>query len=80
MTTNFILVGRRDCMYCSKAMGLLRDKGKTVSYYSLNDAKWLLDLFKKSGIKTVPQIWTADGVYIGGYQELETYMKGETYV
>ena len=72
-----ILVGRVDCPHCSKAMGLLRDSGYTVNYYSLNDSKWVLDLFKKSGIKTVPQIWDREGNHIGGYSELKTLLKGE---
>jgi glutaredoxin-related protein len=48
-----------------------------VSYYSLNDSKWVLDLFKKADIRTVPQVWTIGGDYIGGYQELEKHIEGE---
>jgi len=77
MSGVYTLVGRVDCPYCSKAMGLLRDSGIVVQYYSLNDSKWVLDLFKKSGMRTVPQIWDRDGNYIGGYSELKTHLKGE---
>jgi glutaredoxin-related protein len=63
-------------MYCSKSVGLIREKGGVVNYYSLNDSKWVLDLFKKADIKTVPQIWDIEGNYIGGYQELEKHVKG----
>jgi glutaredoxin-related protein len=63
-------------MYCSKAVGLIRDKGGVVSYYSLNDSKWVLDLFKKADIRTVPQIWDIEGNYIGGYQELAQHVEG----
>jgi glutaredoxin len=70
-----ILVGRVDCPFCSQAMGLLRDKGISVQYYSLNDSKWLLDLFKKAGLKTVPQIWSNDGKYVGGYTELKEHLE-----
>jgi glutaredoxin len=56
-------------------MGLLRDKGISVQYYSLNDSKWLLDLFKKAGLKTVPQIWSNDGKYVGGYTELKEHLE-----
>ena len=55
----------------------MRDNGCTFNYYSLNDSLWILDLFKKAGIKTVPQIWDIKGNYIGGYQELEQHIKGE---
>lgn len=64
-------------MYCSKAVGLIRDKGGVVSYYSLNDSRWVLDLFKKADIRTVPQIWDIEGNYIGGYQELVQHVEGE---
>ncbi len=67
----YVVVGRADCMYCSKSVGLIREKGGVVNYYSLNDSKWVLDLFKKAGIKTVPQIWDIQGNYIGGYTELK---------
>ena len=73
----YVIVGRSDCMYCSRAVGLIRDKGGVVSYYSINDSKWVLDLFKKSGIKTVPQIWDQEGNHIGGYTELKTLLKGD---
>lgn len=77
---NFVVVGRRNCPYCDKAKELIRNSGNTASYYSIEESGWLLDLFKKAAIKTVPQIWTIKGEYIGGYTQLETYMKGETYV
>ena len=73
----YVLVGRVDCPHCSSAMGLLRDNRIEVQYYSLNDSKWVLDLFKKSGIKTVPQIWDQGGNHIGGYSELKTLLKGD---
>ncbi|UAW59205.1 glutaredoxin [Roseobacter phage CRP-603] len=47
-----------------------------VNYYSLNDSKWVLDLFKKADIRTVPQIWDIEGNYIGGYQELKEQVEG----
>lgn len=72
----YVVVGRADCMYCSKAVGLIRDKGGVVSYYSLNDSRWVLDLFKKADIRTVPQIWDIEGNYIGGYQELVEQLEG----
>jgi len=73
---NFIVVGRRNCSFCDKSKELIRNKGATASYYSIEESRWLLDLFRKADIKTVPQIWTINGEYIGGYTQLETYMKG----
>jgi glutaredoxin len=70
----YVMVSRRNCPYCEKAAKLLKESGGVVSYYSLDESKWVLDLFKKSGIKTVPQIWTSKGQHIGGYTELKEYL------
>ena len=55
----------------------MRDNRIEVQFYSLNDYKWVFELSKKSGIKTVPQIWDREGNNIGGYSELKTLLKGE---
>ena len=69
----YIMVSRRNCPYCDKAKQLINSKGGSVSHYSLEESKWILDLFKKADIKTVPQIWTFRGEHIGGYTELKEY-------
>lgn len=58
-------------------MGMITDKGGIATYYSLDDTKWILDLFKKAGITTVPQVWDIKGNHIGGYEELQQHLKGE---
>tara|TARA_R110002050_G_scaffold63072_1_gene138169 strand:+ start:504 stop:746 length:243 start_codon:yes stop_codon:yes gene_type:complete len=73
----YTVVGRQGCTYCSKAMGTIRENGGIATYYSLDDTKWLLDLFKKAGITTVPQVWDIKGNHIGGYEELQQHLKGE---
>ena len=70
----YVMVSRRNCSFCEKAKQLINSKGGSVSHYSLEESKWILDLFKKAGIKTVPQIWTYTGKYIGGYTELKEYL------
>ncbi|OFZ81668.1 MAG: hypothetical protein A3K03_13675 [Bdellovibrionales bacterium RIFOXYD1_FULL_44_7] len=59
------------CPYCDRAKNLLKKRGvefrETVVSYS-DDAMWE-QLYKKSGMKTVPQIFQ-DGAVIGGYSEL----------
>ncbi len=73
----YILVGRAGCTHCSKAMGLIREGNGSATYYSLDDSKWLLDLFKRAKINTVPQIWDTKGNYIGGYTELKKLIEKE---
>ena len=58
-------------------MGLIREGNGSATYYSLNDSKWLLDLFKRANINTVPQIWDTEGNYIGGYTELKKLITKE---
>ena len=69
----YIMVSKRNCPYCDKAKQLINSKGGSVSHYSLEESTWILDLFKKADIKTVPQVWTFRGEHIGGYTELEEY-------
>ncbi|MBS1959976.1 MAG: glutathione S-transferase N-terminal domain-containing protein [Bdellovibrionales bacterium] len=60
-----------NCPYCVKAKALLDQRG--VKYENLmiddwSDAQWD-EFVKKSGMKTVPQVYV-DGVLIGGYTQL----------
>jgi glutaredoxin 3 len=61
----------QNCPYCVKAKGLLTQRG--VSFENImiddwSDEAWD-DLVKKSGMKTVPQVYV-DGKLIGGYTQL----------
>lgn len=67
----YVVIGSMGCMYCDMAKELIKESNATFDYYGINRDPFFKDLFKKSGIKTVPQIWTADGEYIGGYAELK---------
>jgi len=70
----YVMVSRRNCTYCNMAKHLINATGGSVSHYSLEESKWILDLFKKADIKTVPQIWTSKGEHIGGFTELKEYL------
>ena len=59
------------CPYCSKAKAILKQRG--LSYEEImiddwSDAEWDAQE-KRSGMKTVPQIYV-DGQLIGGYTQL----------
>jgi glutaredoxin len=43
--------------------------------YNIRSSKWLKDLLGKAELTTVPQIWNSQGEYIGGYEELDKYIK-----
>jgi glutaredoxin len=74
---NYTLVGTSKCVFCTKAKDLLIEKGVGFTSYSLDSpsSRWLVTLFKASGMKTVPQIWDGEGNHIGGYTELAQHLE-----
>jgi glutaredoxin 3 len=59
------------CPYCLQAKKLLTQRGisfREVLVGEDDDAMWD-ELFKKSGLRTMPQIFSGDQL-IGGYREL----------
>jgi glutaredoxin 3 len=61
----------QNCPYCVKAKGLLTQRGisfETIMIDDWSEEAWD-DLVKKSGMKTVPQIYV-DGALIGGFTQL----------
>ena len=60
------------CPYCVRAKRLLKEKGVEFEEINLDgkDDKFA-ELQKKSGMKTVPQIFI-NGKLVGGFQELST--------
>ena len=71
MSKNLVLYTMVHCPYCVKAKSLLNQRGLSFSETYIDDwsdQQWD-DLAKKSGMKTVPQIYYGDRL-IGGYTEL----------
>ena len=69
----YTIIGREYCFWCNAAIELL---GEPYVYYDYTSLPVLSLLMKKSGMKTVPQIWE-NAVYIGGYVELEAHIKNK---
>ena len=69
----FVVITRDQCNFCDSAKALLKGSNDPYVEYNVQSpsSRWLLDLLKKSGYTTVPQIWNKDGSYIGGYTELK---------
>lgn len=74
----YVVVGNIGCIYCDMAKELIKESNSTFTYFGIDTDPWVKDLFKKCGIKTVPQIWTEEGEYIGGYSELKDYIPDAT--
>lgn len=71
----YVIIGQPNCVFCQKAKALLMEKYSDYHYFDLQNNPWLLELFKMSKLKTVPQIFTPEGDLIGGYEELEVYVQ-----
>lgn len=69
----FTIIGKNNCSYCLKAKELLSGNGIFYKEFNIEETehKWLLDLVRKAGIKTVPQIYDMSGRHVGGYKELK---------
>ena len=59
-----------ECPYCSAAKELLRGKGLSLREIDVSDEDDFEELVKKTGWKTVPQIFI-NGKLIGGFRELK---------
>ena len=69
----YVIITRDQCNFCDTAKQMM--KGAHIQYVEYNvqsnSSRWLLDLIKKAGYTTVPQIWDSAGQHIGGYTELK---------
>lgn len=73
----YVVLGTRQCEFCNKAKTLLQKEGIGFMSYSVDtvSSKWLLTLIKQAGMNTVPQIWDNEGHHVGGYKDLQEYLK-----
>lgn len=71
--------GRTGCAYCDAAKALCEQRGLVYQYYQLGEQftrEQLIEQFPTA--KTYPQIKAA-GTYVGGYDELTTYLEETGY-
>jgi glutaredoxin 3 len=66
------------CPYCVKAKNLLNSLGAVYEEVDITDTpEVIMDLAKKSGMRTVPQIFV-DDICLGGFDNINAlHMKGE---
>lgn len=74
----YVIVSRDNCQFCESAKDLMKIRGIAYVEYNVQSgsSKWILDLIKKAGYTTVPQIWDNKGQHIGGYTELKEHKHG----
>lgn len=69
----YVIVTRNQCNFCDLAKEILKGSGIMYVEYNVQSgsSRWILDLIKKAGYTTVPQVWDSEGNHIGGYTELK---------
>jgi len=69
----FVVISKNNCNSCTKAKELLFNNQVLFEEYNIEefDNKWILDLMRKAGLKTVPQVYDMSGRHVGGYKELQ---------
>jgi glutaredoxin 3 len=72
----YTIITRDQCNFCDSAKTLMKGAGQGYTEYNVQSpsSKWVLTLLKQAGRKTVPQIFSTDGTYIGGYAELKALL------
>jgi glutaredoxin len=72
----YTVITRNQCSFCDTAKALLKGAGQGYTEYNVqsDSSRWVLSLMKQAGLKTVPQIFSSDGTYIGGYTELKEFL------
>ena len=69
-----VVYGKPKCKYCDMAKQLLDAKCIAFEYVDVEEDDDALALIVSSGYTTVPQIFEG-GKHIGGYTELDHYIK-----
>ena len=62
------------CDFCTSAKNLLSENNHEYINVILDTSEKKKDFKKRTGLKTVPQIYTDSGHHIGGYEELKEYL------
>ena len=65
------IYGKDNCSYCEKAKELVPD----AEYINLNKRPDLLERLKSQGFRTVPIVYSDQMGYLGGYNELKSYLE-----
>jgi glutaredoxin len=71
------IYGRPNCSGCEAAKTLLDRKGWDYTYHNMMEMKPYdaQHVLNESGMRSVP-IVKVDDIYIGGYDQLEAYIRG----
>lgn len=72
----YTVYGQPNCSYCDRAEELLEAYYKDYEYIDVRSDPESLQMFKRHGYATTPQVFKGDR-HIGGYDQLKIHLKGE---
>ena len=66
------IISQDNCKFCMDAISELKKQGQPYVVYNVKNesSRWIYTMMKLAGLRTVPQIFTPKGTYIGGYTQL----------
>ena len=73
---NATVYGSKMCNFCTLVVNALEKEGATVEKKDVSEPNNLIEMRKAAGenARTVPQV-VIDGKYIGGYTEVDRYLR-----
>ena len=75
----YTLYTTENCIWCSRAKSLLFSYNLEFIVVILDTAEKKAEFKSRTGLKTVPQVYSESGEFIGGYDELVEYLgRGKT--
>lgn len=84
MLSPLTIVTRRGCPYCQRAHDMLAEAGVPYEEVSIDDMgengdDYLAQLSQRTGLQTVPQVFDAEGKFLGDSRELEMLLLTELF-
>ena len=79
MFNNVIIYGKPSCVFCEAAKQLCMNHGISYVYKDVSETTNLDELrLTLPNIKTVPQVFTEDGLHLGGFSEFKQLTEEST--
>jgi glutaredoxin len=69
------MYSKPDCIWCDRAEALLKQAGYQVIKMDITVDWSAREWFKDNGFKTVPQVYTERSEYIGGYEDVKSWLE-----
>ena len=72
---SWTVITQPNCPSCQSVKRYLRDNKISYAEYDISryENQWVRYLLKQAGYSTVPQVWTHEGQYLGGYEGVQDY-------